>query len=127
MKALKFKGVNLMIGEKQEEYITLPVRYIHNPEQEVYMKFEPSKEDLERLNNGGHLWITQLTFGHNFQPIRVVTDEPNFEEIEKDAVIRLKQMSDQLVKNANKKLGKNGEKPAIKLDPNLRKNIKKGK
>lgn len=98
MKAIDFEEKNKDIGADQPEYLTLPAKIIIENEVRVFSKWEPSKEDLERLNNGGHIWLCQTTGGNKYQPITLSTTKPNFKAIDKEADRKLTENLDIQVK-----------------------------
>lgn len=70
MKAIEFDEVNIRIAEHQEEYETLPV-FVDgkNPAVPAIMCFKLNDEERKQVLETGNIWLTVLTFGHNFQPI----------------------------------------------------------
>lgn len=77
MKAIEFKEVNVRIGEGQEEYQTLPACVdINDPAKPVVMCFELNNEEQLQVMETGKIWLTVLTFGHLFQPIRMSALKP---------------------------------------------------
>lgn len=77
MKAIEFDEVNLRIAENQPEYQTLPV-YVEKEDKSipVTMCFELTEEEQKQVKDTGRIWITILTFGHNFQPINMSCLKP---------------------------------------------------
>lgn len=72
MKAVDFKDVNLRIAENQEEYETLPVYVNRNhASTPTTMCFELSEKEKKQVAETGKIWLTVLTFGNNFHPIRM--------------------------------------------------------
>jgi len=78
MKFTEFAQQNLILAENQEEYLNLPVNVNPDlPEQPMAFCLELDMEDIERLiENKGRIFINQLTFGKNFQPISISLQPP---------------------------------------------------
>lgn len=72
MKVLNFPEVNVRIAENQPEYETLPVKVdISNDSMPATMCLELDEEEIKQVKKTGRVWITVLTFGHNFHPIKM--------------------------------------------------------
>lgn len=65
-----------LVALHQEEYETLPAIIGRKPLVPVTSRWTFSPEERERISKGGDLWITQITFGHLLQPIKLSTEEP---------------------------------------------------
>lgn len=86
MKPIDFLEKNQDIGKGQEDkYDVLPAKIIVSQNVPIWSSWKPSEEDLKKLNEGGSLWVCQLTFGAPFQPTRITTDKPDFEKLDKEA------------------------------------------
>lgn len=78
MKAIEFPAVNVRIAEHQDEYETLPV-YVEpdNPQTPMTMCFELDEAERKQVLETGKIWLTILTFGQRFHPIRMSCLVPN--------------------------------------------------
>lgn len=78
MKAIEFPAVNVRIAEHQDEYETLPV-YVEpdNPQTPMTMCFELDEAERKQVQETGKIWLTILTFGQRFHPIRLSCMMPN--------------------------------------------------
>lgn len=77
MKSIEFPQSNVKIGEGQPQYQTLHAHVDPNdPAQTMTMCFELSKEEIAQIVLTGKIWMSQLTFGMPFQPIRMSVDNP---------------------------------------------------
>ena len=86
MESVKFEGCNAAIGEGQEQYNTLHafVDYADagddaegNPIQvpmDATFCFKLTKDEIKQIQQTGELWVRQLMFGRNFQPILISTE-----------------------------------------------------
>ena len=116
MKAVDFPEKNQDIGKDQEQYQTLPIKIVMNKQVPIWSKWKPSEEDLERLKKGGHIWVSQLTFGSPFQPSLVQTENPDFKKIDKEA--------DKEVTELIQELSKQVDSGKVKLPPNELKQLR---
>ena len=77
MDAIKFPQHNVVLAENQPEYIPLPVFIDRNdPQVPMTACFKLNPDELKEIQKTGCLWLTQLTFGQYFQPIRMSTQNP---------------------------------------------------
>lgn len=77
MEAIEFSEQTMVIAKNQPQYVPLPVRYAPDEEgQPMTCCFKLSEEELKEIAETGCLWYTQLTFGHQFQPVRMSTTKP---------------------------------------------------
>lgn len=94
MKSVVFPEMNTELAKGQPEYETLNVfteyRDIANPlfghmpdapetvnvPWSMTACFELSDEEIEEIIRTRRFWHTQMLFGHNFQPIRMSTQNP---------------------------------------------------
>lgn len=67
MKPIKFEQQNVVYAENQEQYIPLPAN--RNDEGDVITCWELSKEEIQKINETGKLWIAVKTFNSPLQPI----------------------------------------------------------
>ena len=74
MKAVKFNGVNRVIGENQPQYIPLPVQYLNDDEGTVISCWELTEEELQELMRTKRIYLQQLTFNSKLQPVRLTVD-----------------------------------------------------
>jgi hypothetical protein len=89
MKSVKFPEVNLALAEEQVEYETLHV-YVEPkivphptvPGKEVTIAysmtscFELTDAEIEEIVKTRKVWHRQMTFGNQFQPILMTTQDP---------------------------------------------------
>lgn len=69
MDPIDFKTRNVLLGESQEEFQTLPAHYDKvEGVFTTYFQLSP-QELLEIQRNGGIIEFKQLTYGSNFNPI----------------------------------------------------------
>lgn len=68
MEAQDFKEVTVRIAEKQPEYQTLPAHYNEN-EGSLTFCFELNEKEIEQVQKTGKIWIKQITFGGDMNPI----------------------------------------------------------
>lgn len=78
MKAVAFEGCNSIFGKDQPQYNELPAMITYDQTARVTVCFELSPEELEKINQTGRIYISQLRFGK-------IEDIVN-EEGEKEAV-----------------------------------------
>jgi hypothetical protein len=83
MKWLVIQGANLTLAEGQDEYETIKVRRditevwhgdTPHPVPCMVAEIKPSPEDLERLANGGSLYLQIL--GQSWPPVAITTVDP---------------------------------------------------
>lgn len=73
MKAIEFKGVNVVFAEDQPEYLPLPAMIL--PDGNAYTCWELDEQDIKAIaKNGGKIYVCQSTFNKPLQPINVMTD-----------------------------------------------------
>ena len=80
MKAVSFEEQNIEIGKGQEDLYTILPAKMNDLDVAVPVTFcmELDEEELKKVNQSKNIWITVLTFGQGFQPIRVETEQPVF-------------------------------------------------
>lgn len=81
MKPIDFKGRNVVLGEKQPEYIALPAH--KSPDGAVLTCWKLSWRERLKLLFTGRVWSHQLTFNMPLQPQLVQVDNP-FKEQDND-------------------------------------------
>jgi hypothetical protein len=75
---IEFKGQNLVLGKNQPEYQPLPAYVETDHKKTVTTCWQLSPGELSELqDNGGKLWIQQLTFGRGFQPQLPMVEKPS--------------------------------------------------
>lgn len=80
MQSVEFEGCNLLIGKGQPEYNVIHAKRIPGDLGMVVACFELSEEELRQVNNTKRIYYTRLTFGHPFQPMRLLTEDPSATE-----------------------------------------------
>lgn len=77
MTPIKFPQANANLAKDQPQYEPLPV-FIDRSGDEIPMTccFQLTPEEIEQVTKTGKFWMTQLTFGHPFQPIRLSALSP---------------------------------------------------
>lgn len=76
MEAIEFPEQTLVLAKDQPEYTPLPVHISDDNTKAMTCCMKLSPEELEEMNRTGVLWLTQLTFGQHFHPIRMSTINP---------------------------------------------------
>lgn len=77
MRAVEFPQANVVLGEKQPEYIPLPVHYDNSiPERPMTCCFELTDEEVEEIVKTRRIWNTQLTFGNPYHPVSMSCSNP---------------------------------------------------
>ncbi len=74
MKPVDFAEANVQIAEHQDEYLTLPSHV--DDEGVVTSHWQPSPEELERLQQGGRVVLTVHTFSNPLQPVMLGVSDP---------------------------------------------------
>ena len=76
MYPVNFEGANCIYGQGQEQYQPLPAYKVNDEQGQVLTFWRPTDEELEILNNGGHIGLSVFTFYNHLQPVLLyVTDE----------------------------------------------------
>ena len=76
MKAIAFKGQNIVFAKNQKEYAELPSCAQNNGI--ASFCFSLSDGEIKRVKESGVFFVTRLTFGGPVQPIKVMFKTPNF-------------------------------------------------
>ena len=98
MKAVEFPEQDLVGGENQDKYPKTPLKLVFDSEFiPVYSKWKPSDEDLKRLNEGGYVWLKQITRGQPLQRAELLTEAPDFVKLDKEA----KTNTDKIIQHVN--------------------------
>jgi hypothetical protein len=71
MFAKDFKERTHLIAEHQEEYETLPAMLNQQEGSITFCWF--NKEEIDRINKTGEIWMKQFTFGNPMNPIALST------------------------------------------------------
>jgi hypothetical protein len=74
---VQFPESNAVLAFNQDEYEPLPLHRFEGPEGRVAMCFRLSPAEIEEIFRTKTLWVQQLTFGRNFQPIALSTQRPD--------------------------------------------------
>lgn len=79
IKAVDFRGTNVVFAENQDEYLALPAMKL--PDGETYTCWQLDEEALEDLKkNGGKIYVCMLTFNQPLMPLSLMTKlEDNIE------------------------------------------------
>jgi len=73
MKAVDFKGVNVIFAKNQPQYKNLPAMRL--PDGQVITCWELEEGDLKIIKkNGGKFYISISTFNNDLQPLMVMAD-----------------------------------------------------
>lgn len=62
---------------KDSKYVELPTVVVPGPEGEVITRWELSVEEQALLANGGHVYLSILTFGDALQPVKLLVATPD--------------------------------------------------
>ncbi len=73
MKPIQFEGANVLIGEHQEEYMSVPAQIVAGQEGKVISCWQLSDDDLMDIIRTKRVYVDQLTFNQPLQPIRLYT------------------------------------------------------
>lgn len=76
MEPIKFDGVNVVFGAEQPEYMPLPAERVQSEYGQVNTCWELSPEEIKKVRETGHIFVSLLTFGQPLQPILVSVDKP---------------------------------------------------
>lgn len=77
MKSIDFPEANHALAKDQPEYNTLFVHIDGNKaELPMYVCFALTDEDIADIVKNRKVWYDQLTFGHAFQPMAILTKNP---------------------------------------------------
>lgn len=77
MEPVEFPQQTHVLAKDQPQYRPLPV-HIDQTDESIPMTccFELSDEEIAEMAATKKLWYTQCTFGNNFQPVRLSTQNP---------------------------------------------------
>lgn len=76
MISVNFPEANVLLAMDQDEYEPLAIHRFEGKEGRVAMCFRLSPAEIRELVQTKTLWVQQLTFGRNFQPIALSTQRP---------------------------------------------------
>lgn len=77
MDFISFPEQNEVIAKDQPQYLPIPAYYVDkSPKGEIFMKIQPTPEELKQLNEQGHFWMSIWTFDNPLQPLRLFTESP---------------------------------------------------
>lgn len=74
MKPITFKGVNVLYGRNQQEYIPLPT--FKSPDGIVVSCWKLGIYERIKVLFTGRIWVQQMTFDAKLQPQKVGVDNP---------------------------------------------------
>lgn len=63
--------IEVVLGKDQPEYMPLPAVYLDTPQRPMITRWRFSREEVLAIVAGSDLVMTQLTFGHPFQPVHL--------------------------------------------------------
>lgn len=72
MEPVEFKGVNVVFGKGQPEYLPLPGKIRENGEVITCWKLSP--EELKMVQETGCIWVATLTFNQPLQPFLLAVE-----------------------------------------------------
>ena len=80
MTPVEFPQQNVVLGKNQPEYLPLPAFF--DQEGTMVTAWEMTEEERNEFLRTGRIYLTQLTFGKPFQPVRLdihcpITDVQN--------------------------------------------------
>ena len=76
MKPIEFKQCNVKVAEKQDQYGTLPAHHSGDIEGTVTSCWELTPEEIEQVKESGRIYLQQLTFNEDLQPVMLHTQNP---------------------------------------------------
>lgn len=82
MQPVLFKEHNVVFGEGQPEYLPLPAYVSEDPTVPVITCWEFTDEEIEELVRTKRLYLRQLTFGENLQPLAPQVHSPFVETVQ---------------------------------------------
>ena len=65
------KPIEIVIGEGQPQYDPLPVVYLEGDHRPMLTRWRLSHEERVAIAAGADIVLTQLTWGHAFQPVHL--------------------------------------------------------
>ena len=78
-----FKESNVVIAEDQPEYQNLPSHRTSDNDGMVTSCWSLSLKEMLKILWTGCIWVQMLTFNTSLQPLKVLVDKPDFEELGK--------------------------------------------
>ncbi len=83
MKAIEFKGANIIYGIDQKEYMPLPALKIESEQGEVFSCWKLSLKERLRVLFSGRVWLAIVSFNNNIQPSCITTKRKDFFTLKK--------------------------------------------
>lgn len=78
MEPIKFDGVNVVFGEEQPEYHSLPAERVGRPQTgQINTCWALSPDEIKKVQETGVIFVSLLTFGLPLQPLLVSVDKPD--------------------------------------------------
>lgn len=77
MTPVDFPESNAVLGAGQDEYEPLPAHRFPDAQGTIAFCCRLSDEEIGEIRRTRTLWLTQMTFGNNFQPIALSTRKPH--------------------------------------------------
>jgi hypothetical protein len=74
---VEFPEANAVLARTQDEYEPMAVHWFGDKEGRIACCFRLSDAEIEEIVRTRTLWVQQLTFGRNFQPIGLSTQKPH--------------------------------------------------
>ena len=68
-------AIEVVLGKNQPEYVPLPAVYLDTDARPMITRWRLSRDERVAVATGADIVLTQLTFGHPFQPIHVQITE----------------------------------------------------
>ncbi|RLF05999.1 MAG: hypothetical protein DRJ64_04960 [Thermoprotei archaeon] len=75
MEPVKFKEANAVFGGDQEEYKGLPAHVVKDATGSVISCWELTPQEMQNIKRTGKIWVQQLAFGQELQPIFITTNK----------------------------------------------------
>ena len=76
MKAISFKEQTIVIGENQDEYLSLPAFQHNDRFGTLTFCWKPTFKERLKIMFGGNIWQSVLTFNSPLQPQRMLGFKP---------------------------------------------------
>lgn len=75
MEPIQFKQANVVFGEEQDEYNSLPA-HLDEEKGIVTVCYKLSLEEVRSLIEDGEIYLQVMTFGNPLQPLKMLTKNP---------------------------------------------------
>lgn len=79
MKPANFPEQNVIYAENQPQYTPLPA--FKTDEGEVITAWDLSDDELDKIQRTGRIYLSQLTFNQDLQPVLLTVDRPDILKI----------------------------------------------